>query len=162
MASERISNTHYIGKVLPDGHLEIPQSIFEQLGLKHGDEVEVDLRKATSMETKVSIPEEALSLMKELVGTPRSLKEAVETLTFIATEMMPPKEQQRLSSLLWKNQDGTITAEEEKELDALISKGQKGTIRKAKAILVLKHLGIDIVPNLEARVRANEKTAYFS
>ncbi|HIE29302.1 TPA: hypothetical protein EYP66_18685 [Candidatus Poribacteria bacterium] len=152
MASEEIQSSHYIGKVLPDGHLEIPQTVFEQMGLRYGDELEVALRKATSVETEVSIPEETRSLIKELVGTPKSLKEAVEALTLIATEMAPPKKQQRLSDLLWKNQDGAITAEEEKELDALISEGQQQTIRKAKAILALKHLGIDIVPDLEARI----------
>jgi len=124
------------------------------MGLRHGDEVEVALRKATSVETEVSIPEETRSLIEELAGTPGSLKETVETLTLIATEMMPKKKQQRLSHLLWKNQDGTITAEEGKELDALISEGQEGTIRKAKAILALKHLGIDIIPDLEARVKS--------
>jgi len=122
------------------------------MGLKHGDELEVALRKAESVETEVSIPEAARSLIEELVGAPKSLKEAVEALTFIATEMAPPKKQQRMSHLLWKNQDGTITAEEEKELDALISEGQQQTIRKAKAILALKHLGIDIVADLETRV----------
>jgi hypothetical protein len=105
------------------------------------------------METEVSISEETHSLIKELVGTKASLEEAVEALTIIATEMMPQKKQQRLSHLLWKNQDGAITTEEEKELDALIDEGQEGTIRKAKAILALKHLGIDIIPDLEAMVR---------
>jgi bifunctional DNA-binding transcriptional regulator/antitoxin component of YhaV-PrlF toxin-antitoxin module len=152
MASEGIQSSHYIGKVLPDGHISIPLTVFEQMGLKHGDELEVALRKAESVETEVSIPEEARSLIEELVGAPKSLKEAVEALTFIATEMAPPKKQQRMSHLLWKNQDGTITAEEEKELDALISEGQQQTIRKAKAILTLKHLGIDIVADLETRV----------
>jgi hypothetical protein len=40
MASEVIQSTHYIGTVLPNGHLEIPETIIEQMGLKHGDEVE--------------------------------------------------------------------------------------------------------------------------
>lgn len=151
MTSEIAQNTPYIGKVLTDGHLEIPKTIIEQMGLKHGDEVEIAIRKVISPE--VSISEETHSLIKELVGTKASLKEAVEALTFIATEMMPQKKQRRLSHLLWKNQDGTITAEEEKELDALIDEGQEGTIRKAKAILALKQLGIDIIPDLEARVR---------
>ena len=153
MASEVVQSTHYIGQVLPNRHLEIPQTVFERMGLKHGDEVEVALRKATSVETEVSIPEETRSLIEELVDIPRSLKETVETLSLIATEMMPKKKQQRLSHLLWKNQDGTITVEEEKELDALISEGQEGTIRKAKALLALRHLGIDIIPDLEARVK---------
>jgi len=114
------------------------------------------------MEAEVSISEETNSLIKELVGTKASLKETVESLTFIATEMMPTKEQRRLSHLLWKNQDGTITVEEEKELDALIDEGQEGTIRKAKAILALKHLGIDIIPDLEARVRVKYRNRVFS
>ncbi|MDI6792326.1 MAG: hypothetical protein QME81_05590 [bacterium] len=146
-----MENTYCIGEVLKDGHLSIPQTIFNQIGLKHGDFVEVALRKATSMETEVFIPEKATSLMKELVGTPGSLKEAAESLTIIATEMVSSNKQQRLSDLLWKNQDGAIAAEEEKELDALLSEGQEGIIRKAKAILALKHIGIDIVPDLEAR-----------
>jgi bifunctional DNA-binding transcriptional regulator/antitoxin component of YhaV-PrlF toxin-antitoxin module len=146
MALEEIPSIHYIGKVLSDGYISIPQTIFEQMGLKYGDEVEVALRKATSVETELPIPEEARALIKELVGTKASLKEAIKKLTFIATEMAPPKKQQRMSHLLWKNQDGTIISEEEKELDALVSEGQQQTIRKAKAILALKHLGIDIVP----------------
>ena len=152
MASEVVQSTHYIGKVLPDGRLEIPQTIFEQMGLKHGDEVKVALQRATSVETEVSIPEEVHSLIEELIGTPGNLQETVEALIPIATEMMPEKKQRRLSHLLWKNQDGTITTEQEKELDALVFEGQEGTIRRAKAILALKQLGIDIIPELKARV----------
>jgi hypothetical protein len=94
--------------------------------------------------------------MQELVGTPSSLQETVEVLTTMATEMMPQKQQRRLSHLLWKNQDGTITAKEE-ELDTLVAEGQQGTLRKAKALLVLKHLGIDMLPALEARVRSSSR-----
>ena len=36
MASEVALSTHYIGKVLPDGYLEIPKTIVEHLGLKTG------------------------------------------------------------------------------------------------------------------------------
>jgi hypothetical protein len=77
----------------------------------------------------------------------------VEALTTIATEMMPHKQQRRVSHLLWKHHDGIITAKEE-ELDTLIAAGQQGTLRKAKALLALKHLGIDMLPALEARVRS--------
>lgn len=64
VASKEIQSTHYRGKVLPDGHLEIPQTVFEQMGLSFGEEVEVALRKAKSVETELAIPEEARSLMK--------------------------------------------------------------------------------------------------
>ena len=149
MASEAALHTHYIGKVLPDRHLEIPQTIVEHLGLKDGDEVVVALHKVTA--AGVSLPAEAQTLIQELVGTPSSLQETVEALTTMATEMMPHKQQRRLSHLLWKNQDGTITAKEEEELDMLVTEGQQATLRKAKALLALKQLGIDILPALEGK-----------
>ena len=152
MASEATLHTHYLGKVLPNGHLEIPQTVVESMDLKDGDEVVVALHKVTA--AGEAVPAEVQTLMQELVGTPSSLQETVEALTTIATEMMPPKQQRRLSHLLWKNQDGTITAKEE-ELDTLVAEGQQGTLRKAKALLALKHLGIDMLPALEARVRSS-------
>ena len=121
------------------------------MGLKDGDEVVVALQKVTA--AGVSVPAEAQTLIQELVGTPSSLQETVEALTTIATEMMPQKQQRRVSHLLWKNQDGIITAKEEAELDTLMAAGQQGTLRKAQALLALKHLGIDILPALEAKVR---------
>jgi hypothetical protein len=155
MASEATLHTHYLGKVLPSGHLEIPKTIVESMGLKDGDEVVVVLHKVTA--AGGSVPAEVQTLMQELVGRPNNLQETVETLTTIATEMMPQKQQRRLSHLLWKNQDGTITAQEEAELDTLVAEGQQGTLRKAKALLALKHLGIDILPALEARVRSSSR-----
>jgi hypothetical protein len=38
--------------------------------------------------------------------------------------------------------------QEEAELDTLIAEGQQATLRKAKALLALKYLGIDIVSGL--------------
>jgi hypothetical protein len=125
------------------------------MGLKDGDEVVVALHKVTA--AGVSVPAEVQTLMQELVGTPSNLQETVEALTTIATEMMPHKQQRRVSRLLWKNQDGTITAKEEAELDTLVAEGQQGTLRKAKALVALKHLGIDMLPALEARVRSSSR-----
>jgi hypothetical protein len=155
MASEATLHTHYLGKVLPNGHLEIPQTVVASMGLKDGDEVVVALHKVTA--AGGAVPAEVQTLMQELVGTPSSLQETVEALTTMATEMMPQKQQRRLSHLLWKNQDGTITAQEEEELDTLVAEGQQDTLRKAKALLVLKHLGIDMLPALEARVRSSSR-----
>ena len=152
MASEASLHTHYLGKVLPNGHLEIPQTVVEAMGLKDGDEVVVALHKVTAAE--MSVPAEVQTLMQELVGTSGNLQETVEALATIVTEMIPQKQQRRLSHLLWKNQDGIITAKEEEELDTLIAEGQQGTLRKAKALLALKHLGINMLPALEARVRS--------
>jgi antitoxin component of MazEF toxin-antitoxin module len=155
MASEATFHMHYLGKILPNGHLEIPKTVVESMGLKDGDEVVVALHKVTA--AGVSVPAEVQTLMQELVGTPSNLQETVEALTTIATEMMPHKQQRRVSRLLWKNQDGTITAKEEAELDTLVAEGQQGTLRKAKALVALKHLGIDMLPALEARVRSSSR-----
>ena len=155
MASEATLHTHYLGKVLPNGHLEIPKTVVESMDLKDRDEVVVALHKVTA--AGGDVPAEVQTLMQELVGAPSSLQDTVEALTTIATEMMPQKQQRRLSHLLWKNQDGTITTQEEAELDTLVAEGQQGTLRKAKALLALKHLGIDILPTLEARVRSSSR-----
>jgi len=155
MASEATLHTHYLGKVLPNGHLEIPKTVVESMDLKDGDEVVVALHKVTA--AGGDVPAEVQTLMQELVGAPSSLQDTVEALTTIATEMMPQKQQRRLSHLLWKNQDGTITAKEEAELDTMVAAGQQGTLRKAKALLALKHLGIDMLPALEARVRSSSR-----
>jgi antitoxin component of MazEF toxin-antitoxin module len=155
MASEATFHMHYLGKILPNGHLEIPKTVVESMGLKDGDEVVVALHKVTA--AGVSVPAEVQTLMQELVGTPSNLQETVEALTTMATEMMPHKQQRRVSRLLWKNQDGTITAKEEAELDTLVAEGQQGTLRKAKALVALKHLGIDMLPALEARVRSSSR-----
>ena len=149
MASGVVQDTHCIGRVLSNGHLEIPTIVIEQMGLKQGDEVVVALQKATSTEPQWFIPPEARDLVQELVGTPQTLNEAVEGLTTLATQMIPAKKQQRLSHLLWKNQNGNITTEEEKELDALVAEGQEAMLCKAKAILALKYVGVDIIPDLE-------------
>ena len=48
MASEATLHTHYLGKVLPNGHLEIPKTVVESMDLKDGDEVVVALHKVTA------------------------------------------------------------------------------------------------------------------
>jgi hypothetical protein len=84
--------------VLPNGHLEIPQTVVESMDLKDGDKVVVALHKVTAAE--VSVPAEMQTLVQELVGAPSNLQETVEALSTIATEMMPQKQQRRLSRLL--------------------------------------------------------------
>jgi hypothetical protein len=121
--------------------------------LQQGDEVVVALQKVTSRAPETPLREETQTLIQDLVGTPGSLEETVAALTAVATEMMPHKQQRRVTHLLWKNQDGTITAQEEQEPDTLVTAGQHATLRKARAIVALQRLGIDIIPDLAARVR---------
>ena len=79
MASKATLHTHYIGKVLPNGHLEIPKTVVESMDLKDGDEVVVALHKVTA--AGGDVPAEVQPLMQELVETPSSLQETVEALT---------------------------------------------------------------------------------
>ena len=78
MASEATLHTHYLGKVLPNGHLEIPKTVVESMDLQDGDEVVVALHKVTA--AGVSVPAEMQTLVQELVGTPGNLQETVEAL----------------------------------------------------------------------------------
>src|SRR5215831_3346934 len=64
MASDATLNTHYIGKVLANGLLEIPKTVVASMDLKDGDEVVVALHKVTA---GVSIPAEIQTLIQELV-----------------------------------------------------------------------------------------------
>lgn len=148
--------TAYMGKALRNGHLSLPKTALQKLGLRQGDVIEVVLRpvEAAPADTEREVPEAVRSLVEELVGPQPSRERAVEALTRVAVQMLLPRKQRRLSHLLWKNQAGEITPEEEKELDELVTEGEEGTIRKAKAILALQRLGVDIVPELEARVRS--------
>jgi hypothetical protein len=113
----------------------------------------IRLAKSRPLKIKRELPDAVISLVEELVGPQPSRAQAVEALTKVAVQMLPPKKQRRLSRLLWKNQAGELTSEEEKELDDLVAEGEAGMVRKAKAILALRRLGVDIVPELEARVK---------
>jgi hypothetical protein len=46
--AEATLHTHYLGKVLPNGHLEIPKTLVASMDLKDGDEVVVALHKVTA------------------------------------------------------------------------------------------------------------------
>jgi len=59
------------------------------------------------------------------------------------TELQLPAEQQEtLSSLLARNQDDALTAEERRQLDALIRLYEQGLLRKAQALRVAVQRGL--------------------
>lgn len=57
-----------------------------------------------------------------------------EEVLLIAKSMMPEKESNRMSDLLYENQNGKLTARERNELDSLMLVYQLGNLRKAQGI----------------------------
>lgn len=60
-----------------------------------------------------------------------------DTLWTIAREQMQPALEKRISELLTKNQQGTITPAEYKEMEELVERGNRLTLRKAHAMKYL-------------------------
>ncbi len=108
--------TTYIGTVLQDGHVSIPQEATEKLKLTAGDKIEMSLRK-------ISEPEEA---------------EYIEELRREAEYTFPDEMQERLEELLYKKREGKITSDETAELNKLVLDVQIQTNRKAQAAYLLK------------------------
>lgn len=103
--------TKFIGKVQQGGNLLIPLSIFIDLGLTDGDEIEVRLKKLDG---------EKIALRKR----------TSEALSYSFPEAM----QKRLSELLFKNREGKLTKLELLELERLVFEAQLKTLEKAKAL----------------------------
>jgi hypothetical protein len=59
----------------------------------------------------------------------------------IMREQMQPAKQQRMTNLLNRNSDGSITPGELAELEALVEDGQRLTLRKATAFALLRERG---------------------
>lgn len=77
--------------------------------------------------------------------------EALETLDNAALQRVAqshllPERQRLYSSLLTKNQRGTLTAVEKEKLHTLGEEGRRLTLKKAHAILLLKWRGVSIAP----------------
>lgn len=67
-----------------------------------------------------------------------------DTLRGIAREQMPATIQDRLQTLMDRNNFGTITADEHAELEQLVERSQRLTLRKAWAVGVLIERGYKI------------------
>jgi len=69
-----------------------------------------------------------------------------DALWTIAKGQMPVAQQERRSSLLERNQEGGITAEELAELDELLERGNRLMVRKAEAAEILRERGHAVRP----------------
>lgn len=61
-----------------------------------------------------------------------------DQLLVLIHSMAPPEFQERISDLMWRNNDGALTPEELAELDEMLVESQLGNILKARAMLTWK------------------------
>ena len=145
---------------MSDGHVALPEAMRETLGLRAGSRLELTVHRVlpsreeleAELVRAVESPETSVDQLKALarelqscaVPSPRLMQK----LEAIARAVMPPSRQRRLTRLLRRNEDGTITQQERQLLEALVREGQIRNIPRANAALVLKWLGTDLFPNL--------------
>jgi hypothetical protein len=89
-----------------------------------------------------------------------------DTLWTIAREQMQPDLQKRMSTLMNKNSEGTITGEEHNELSSLVERGERLMLRKAEAMKLLLERGysvtladIELVPFVQKRQQPQRRIA---
>src|SRR5688572_19900614 len=68
------------------------------------------------------------------------LDDDLDTLREQSQLELPAVAQQRMSELLSKNREGTLTLDERQELDALAEKFDAATLAKGRALAALAHL----------------------
>jgi hypothetical protein len=89
-----------------------------------------------------------------------------DTLWTIAREQMQPDLQKRMSTLMNKNSEGTITGEEHNELSSLVERGERLMLRKAEAMKLLLERGypvtladLELVPFVQKRQQPQRRIA---
>ena len=95
----------YVGEVLSDGHLSVTAEVRRSLRLRPGERLRV-------------------TIARDLVGLDLTQVESLkdldrEALERIAKFRFPQRLQRRMTLLLQKNQEGTLTPEERAELDQI-------------------------------------------
>lgn len=109
----------YVGEVLKDGHLSVAPEAREALSLRPGERVRITLARDPHE------PDLAQCEWLENLD-PEELKR-------IARFRFPQRLQRRMTQLLQKNQDGTLTPEEQAELDEISHESLIQRARKARA-----------------------------
>ena len=113
----------YVGEVLSDGHLSVTAEVRRSLRLRPGERLRV-------------------TIARDLVGLDLTQVESLkdldrEALERIAKFRFPQRLQRRMTLLLQKNQEGTLTPEERAELDQINHESLIQRARKAHAQYLL-------------------------
>lgn len=95
----------------------------------------VELTLEQLREALLQLPEpQRRQLLEEIQRLPAA-EEAREAARHLrGTFRMPPRQRKRMSELLAKGNEGTLTAEESRELDALVAQFERKTLDMARAL----------------------------
>jgi hypothetical protein len=67
-----------------------------------------------------------------------------DVLRLIVTEQMRPEDQERLTQLMRRNSEGSLSQSEQETLAALVERGDQLMLRKAETAAILVHRGYDV------------------
>ena len=117
------------------------KTVSEQVTLQLSDRIVHHATRIAAQEQRGI--EEVLTEWLEWAVTERPVDTLPDEEVLALTESQLPAEQQEtLSSLLARNQDDVLAAEERQQLDALIHLYEQGLLRKAQALRVAVQRGL--------------------
>lgn len=119
---------------IPDSLYQKAQQVAKQKSLSVDEVIRVGLEGAF-VESMLDIPLDEQAELKAMTYL------SDDALFSMMREQMPQAKQARLSVLMDKNNQGTISDEEHAELVTLVEDGQRLTLRKATAMNILMDRG---------------------
>ena len=125
---------------IPDSLYQKAQEVAKQKSLSVDEVIRARLEGAF-VEPIIDIPLDEQAELKAMAYL------SDDTLWTIAREQMPRAVQERMSALMTKNTQGTLTDVEYHELSELVERGNRLTLRKAEAMKYLTEHGYRITPD---------------
>lgn len=122
---------------IPDSLYQKAQQIAQQKSLSVDEVIRIRLEGAFD-QPLFDLPDDEKEELKAMAYL------SDDTLWTIAREQMQPVLEKRISELLSRNQQGTISTAEYKELEDLVERGDKLTLRKSQAMKYLSERGYSI------------------
>jgi hypothetical protein len=126
---------------MPEHLISIPDDLYQrarQVAEQTSRQVEEVIRARLQLafdESAAELPAEEREELKAMAYL------SDDTLWTIAREQLQPALQDRLSLLLARNSQGTITPDEHEELAELVDRGDRLTLRKSQALRYLAQRG---------------------
>lgn len=149
---------------MSDYTISIPDSLYQKAR-------EVAKQKSLSVDEVIRVGLEG-AFVESMLDIPLDEQAELKAMTYLSDdalfsmmrEQMPQAKQARMSVLMDKNNQGTISNEEHAELVTLVEDGQRLTLRKATAMNILMDRGYkltldDMKPFKRWSERANGKQA---
>jgi len=127
--------------------ITIPETLYQQLeAAAHSSAQSLDAVVAQSLER--TIPPHLAALLPSALQAELDAMEHLsdEVLRAIAMSVELPERSNRIDELVKRQQDGTMTAEEETQLTALQAESEALMVRKAHAFVLLKSRGHTLPP----------------